>query len=134
MSKADPRHELGRQGEQAAEAWYAERGYATVERNWRCRSGEIDLIVTDGSALVFCEVKTRSTDRFGSGFDAVTADKQRRLRNLAREYLSSLRASDERAEAQLFADEPARRRSYDSVRFDVASVTPRGVSVLVAAF
>lgn len=90
--------------------------------------------MTDGQTLVFCEVKTRSSDRFGSGFDAVTVDKQRRLRKLAREYLASVRADGERAASQLFDERPARRRSYDAVRFDVASVTPRGVSVLVAAF
>jgi putative endonuclease len=51
------------------------------------RGGEIDLVVRNGGVLVFCEVKTRTSDRFGTGLDAVTPAKQRRLRSLAGEWL-----------------------------------------------
>ncbi len=63
--------------------WYRRRGHDIVDRNWRCRDGEIDIVATQANVLVFCEVKTRATDRFGSPAHAVTPDKQRRLRRLA---------------------------------------------------
>lgn len=58
-----------------------------IERNWRSRIGEIDLICARGNLLVFCEVKTRRSDRMGSPVEAVTRPKQVRLRRLAAEYL-----------------------------------------------
>jgi putative endonuclease len=78
---------LGRAGEKLAAAWYAAEGYQVIERNWRSRSGEIDLICAQGDLMVFCEVKTRHTDRLGSPVEAVTRAKQIRLRRLAAEYL-----------------------------------------------
>jgi putative endonuclease len=78
---------LGRAGEGRAAAWYAAEGYQVIERNWRSRLGEIDLICARGNLLVFCEVKTRRNDRLGSPVEAVTRPKQLRLRRLAAEYL-----------------------------------------------
>ena len=75
--------ELGRRGERIAERHLLARGYRLVERNWRCRHGEIDLVVRDADALVFVEVKTRSTTRFGHPFEAITPVKLARLRRLA---------------------------------------------------
>ncbi len=83
------RRALGVAGEDLAAAWYAERGYEVVARNWRCREGELDLIVTDGRSLVFCEVKARSSLAFGSPLEAVTPAKQRRLRVLATRWLDA---------------------------------------------
>lgn len=80
-----------------------------VERNWRCSRGEIDLIAVDGPALVFVEVKTRTSLAFGDPADAVTAAKAARLRVLAAQWLSDRRAS---------ADLPAWRE----LRFDVVCV------------
>jgi putative endonuclease len=115
------RRALGSAGEAAVARWYEQRGYAVVARNWRSRLGELDLVVTDARHVVFCEVKTRSTSRFGTPFDAVTAAKQKRLRSLAFAYLE--------------AHPELRRRP---MRFDVASVVPGGdeprVDVLEAAF
>ena len=96
---------LGAHGEDLAAEWYSARGFYVLARNWRCRVGEIDLIVGLGDLLVFCEVKTRSSDRFGAGWEAVTARKQAKLRSLAGVFLST---------------EPALRGAR--VRFDVASV------------
>ena len=104
---------LGALGEDAAQRWYEALGVETVDRNWRVREGEIDLVLRRGPLIVFCEVKTRSSDRFGVPFEAVTAVKQRRLRVLAARWL---------------ADHPTRR---GEVRFDVASVTPGGESPAV---
>jgi putative endonuclease len=114
QAKSDPRRQLGAVGEDAAAAWYVARGFEIVDRNWRVREGEIDLIVRQGRTIVFCEVKTRSSDRFGAPVEAVTATKQRRLRTLAAKWL---------------AQHPGGR---GEVRFDVASVTPGGESPAVA--
>ena len=82
------RAELGRRGEQAAEAYLSEHGYVVVTRNWRCRHGEVDLILREGRCLVFCEVKTRRGRGFGEPLDAVTWRKVARLRRLASAYLA----------------------------------------------
>jgi len=107
---------LGRRGEDAAAAWYLEQGYQIAARNWSCRTGEIDLVCRRGRVLVICEVKTRSTDRFGSPFEAVTSAKRRRLRQLAALYL--LEAAP----------------GTSVVRFDVAAVRDGCVEVLESAF
>ncbi|HZD00390.1 MAG TPA: YraN family protein [Actinomycetes bacterium] len=105
----DRRGELGRQGEQLACDRLAESGLRVVDRNWRCRIGEIDVIAAGPGLLVFCEVKTRRGDAHGSAAAAVTPTKQARLRRLAAAYLSSV------------------DHQRCKVRFDVVAVTwPRG--------
>jgi putative endonuclease len=98
---------VGAYGERVAAAHLVEQGMVVLDRNWRCRSGEIDLILRDGSELVFCEVKTRRGDRFGTPAEAVDAAKVRRLRRLAAQWLlqAGLRVP--------------------TVRFDVVSVLPQ---------
>jgi putative endonuclease len=83
-----PRITLGQAGELFTAAWYAGEGYEILERNWRTRHGEIDLICSKGNLLVFCEVKTRHTDRMGAPVEAVTRSKQIRIRRLAAEFLN----------------------------------------------
>ena len=95
---------FGAWGEDLVAEWYCKRGYEIVERNWRCRQGEIDIIASRDSVLVICEVKTRATADFGSPALAVDANKQQRLRRLAAHWLS---------------ENPTTRAS---VRFDVAAV------------
>lgn len=117
----DPRRRLGTAGEDAVARWYQAAGYAVLDRNWRCRDGELDLVVIRADTLVFCEVKTRASARFGAPFEAVTPTKQRRLRNLALRWL---------------AEHRTHRRT---LRFDVASVTRTAtddlaVDVLEGAF
>ncbi len=85
---SDPRAALGRAGEQAALDVYERLGFRLVARNWRCRAGELDLVVERDGLLVFCEVKTRSGSGFGGGFEAVTAAKQRKVRQLAELFLA----------------------------------------------
>ena len=80
---------MGRAGEQRAAEWYRAHGYAVLERNWRCRLGEIDLICARGRTLVVCEVKSRARTVYGHPLEAVTPSKRRRLRRLAVAYLSS---------------------------------------------
>ena len=74
---------LGRQGEQAAAEYLERAGFRILDRNYRCSSGEIDIVAADRRELVACEVKTRSDVRFGAPVEAVTSEKLRRLRRLA---------------------------------------------------
>ena len=83
----DARPALGRSGEAVAARRYERDGYRVVARNFRCRSGEIDLVLRRGRTIVFSEVKTRATDYFGDPSEAVTLAKQNRLRRLAAVWL-----------------------------------------------
>lgn len=81
-------YETGLRGENAAEEWLSrEKGMVCLERRYRTRAGEIDLIMRDGDAIVFVEVKTRRTAEPGLGLAAVDGRKQRRIANGARLYL-----------------------------------------------
>jgi putative endonuclease len=79
---------LGRFGEDVAVAHLADDGYEIVDRNWRCRDGEIDIVARDGKILVFCEVKTRSSERFGTPAAAVVPRKAARIRRVAAAWLA----------------------------------------------
>src|SRR3989441_6406438 len=78
---------LGEEGERAAARFLEARGYRILERNYRTRRGEIDLIAEDGRMLVFVEVKVRLDDRFGGPAAAITRAKQARIARLAQQYL-----------------------------------------------
>jgi putative endonuclease len=103
----DVRPATGRTGEDAAADLYERRGYTLVARNWRCRLGELDLVLAEGDTLVVCEVKTRRGSGFGGGYEAVDARKRRKLRAVAETFLLQTRTSP------------------GAVRFDVASVRLR---------
>lgn len=77
---------LGRVGEDLAASYLSERGMQLLDRNWRCSEGEIDIVCLDGDELVVVEVKTRSSEAFGSPLAAVTAVKQQRLWRLAKAW------------------------------------------------
>jgi putative endonuclease len=87
--QTDPRRRLGAYGEQLAARYLSDRGLTVVDRNWRCAHGEIDLVARDGDCLVFCEVKTRTSERFGGPVEAVHGVKLARLRRLAAAWLQS---------------------------------------------
>ncbi|ARZ67613.1 YraN family protein [Streptomyces sp. HU2014] len=78
---------LGRYGEKLAARRLAESGIVILERNWRCREGEIDLVALDADALVVCEVKTRRSGAYEHPMAAVTPAKAGRLRLLAERWL-----------------------------------------------
>ena len=111
LAPPDPRRTLGALGERLAVQHLERAGYVIVERNWRCRLGELDIVAADPTALVFCEVKTRAAGgRRGppGPLDSIGISKQRRLRLLAREWLRA-RTCD-----------PPRR---PALRFDAIGVT-----------
>lgn len=83
--------ELGAFGEAYAARHLVDRGMVLLDRNWRCELGEIDLVLRDGDAVVFCEVKTRSSALYGAPLEAVTARKAARLRRLAARWLAEHR-------------------------------------------
>lgn len=101
------RLDLGARGEELAATWYVGAGYSVLDRNWRCREGELDLVVARGRLLVFCEVKTRTGTGFGLPAEAVTFSKQRRLRHLATRWLVERPAGE----------------AWPDLRFDVACIT-----------
>ncbi len=94
----------GTWGEEFALRYLRRRGYTLVERNYRTRYGELDLIVRHHNTLVFVEVKTRRGVGFGDPLEAVTPRKQATIRALAERYLSE------------------REPDLDEVRFDVVGI------------
>ena len=80
------RHNVGRYGEDRAANFLQDRGYVIIERNWRSRTGEIDLIAREKDRLVFVEVKTRNGSGFGHPFEAITPLKVSRMRKLVAEW------------------------------------------------
>lgn len=116
MTPAGRRQVLGAAGEELAAAWYEDRGYRVLARNWRCRQGELDIVAAGAGVVVFCEVKARSSLAFGSPFEAVTPAKRRRLRGLAAAWLASTGTG------------------APEIRFDVAGVLGGRVEVVEGAF
>jgi putative endonuclease len=106
----------GQWGEDLAVRQYVRSGYEVLDRNWRSPTGELDLVLFDGSTYVFSEVKARRTADFGPASAAVTVAKQRRIRQLAVEWL---RAHDVHAHA---------------IRFDVVAITGTHLELIADAF
>lgn len=79
--------DLGRRGERIAERALRAAGFEILDRNWRCRDGELDLVARHGDAVVIVEVKTRTGLGFGHPFEAITPMKLARLRRLATAWL-----------------------------------------------
>jgi putative endonuclease len=79
----------GPAAEDAAAAFLAGRGLKLVERNYRCRYGEIDLVLRDGLTLVFVEVRYRGNSSFGGAAESITASKRKKLLKAARHYMAA---------------------------------------------
>ncbi len=90
--------DLGAYGEACAARFLVGQGMTVLDRNWRCDQGEIDLVLRDRDVLVICEVKTRTSARFGHPLESVTEQKAARLRRLAARWLAqhSLRPGEVR--------------------------------------
>jgi putative endonuclease len=120
--KAKTRQELARIGEEHAARYLRSLGYRVRERNYRTRSGEIDIVAEHKGALVFVEVKARSATDFAEPRESVTRAKQRQVARVATSYLG------------------ARERRERVTRFDVVEVfvTPEGrvekLNVIAGAF
>ena len=82
-----PKDALGRMGEEVAARHLESDGFVVLERNWRCDDGELDIVARDGRTLVVCEVKTRSSNRYGSPFEAITERKLHRLERLGMRWM-----------------------------------------------
>jgi putative endonuclease len=78
---------VGRYGEDVAARHLTDAGLVVLERNWRCREGEIDIVAREGDVLVLCEVKTRRSTTYGTPLEAVTDRKAARQRVLAARWL-----------------------------------------------
>jgi putative endonuclease len=106
----------GQWGENLAATHYKRHGCQIVDRNWRSATGELDLVLRDGDVYVFSEVKARRSDRYGPAAAAVGVAKQRRIRQLAIEWL----------------------RAHDlhgvDIRFDVVAITGTRLEVITSAF
>jgi putative endonuclease len=76
------RKALGDFGERVAVQHLTDAGFTVLERNWRCSAGEIDIVASDDRVLVICEVKTRSSARYGTPLEAITPEKACRLYRL----------------------------------------------------
>jgi putative endonuclease len=110
----DKRQSLGKTGEDLACAELERRGYAILARRHRSRFGEIDIIASSTGAIVFVEVKARAGDEFGGSAAAVTMWKQRRIAQMAVDYLSKHRLHDR----------PCR---FDVVTVDLSGGSPKVV-------
>lgn len=100
----EQRRTVGESGEEAAVQYLLRRGYHILQRNYRCRFGEIDLIARDGGTLAFIEVKTRRSRQFGPAASAVTFEKQRHLIKASQMYMAQT------------------KKAYALCRFDVVAV------------
>lgn len=105
-------NQAGRQAEDAALDYLQRQGLKLLVRNYRCRGGEIDLVMEQGRTLVFVEVRYRSNPRFGGALESVDARKQAKLLHCAQHYLTSQRL-----------DRPA--------RLDVVAFVPEGGEVRI---
>jgi len=98
------RKRTGESGERLAALMFKRKGFYVLCRNYTCKLGEIDLVVKRGGLLVFCEVKTRHDLIYGRPFEAVTAQKQKRIKRLADSFLKR------------------HKTDYQDIRFDVISI------------
>lgn len=101
--------EIGQQAEQQALNFLRRQGLSFIARNYHCRQGEIDLIMTDQQTLVFVEVRYRKGSRFGSSAESITAAKQQKIITTAEHYLMH----------KVKSQQPA-------CRFDVVAIYPSG--------
>jgi putative endonuclease len=97
--------EVGATGEDRAVDHLVQRGMRIVERNYRCRVGELDVVARDGDVLVFVEVRSRRSAKYGNALDAVSWAKRRKVTKVAQAYLAS------------------RRPRFARARFDVVAIT-----------
>lgn len=107
--------ELGREGENTAALYLRDKGYSIIHTNYKCRSGEIDIIAVSGEYIVFAEVKYRKNNYYGSGLEQIDNRKQKKIIKCAEYYLASHRCDLQ-------------------PRFDAIEISPDGISHIEDAF
>ncbi len=110
------RQQTGNAGEEQATRFLQKQGYKILARNFATTAGEVDIVAQHKKALVFVEVKTRTSDAFGGPIAAVTAAKQRRIVRAAIQYIK------------------ATAPKFDSIRFDVIGILPDSLEHIPNAF
>lgn len=96
MTQPTPQQRIGEQAEQLALQHLRRAGLSLIERNYRCRHGEVDLIMDDGETVVFVEVRFRRNQRYGGAVASVDHHKQRRLITTAQHFLQTHRRLQQR--------------------------------------
>ena len=104
--------ERGANAESLATELLVREGYHIVERNFRCKSGELDIIARDGEILCFIEVRSRATDEHGNAAETVTHAKRRQVSRVALHYIAQ------------------RNPSFDRSRYDVVAITGDRVDLI----
>ena len=112
----DSKLQQGAAAERDAARLLVAAGYRIVERNFRCKAGELDIIARDGDVLVFVEVRSRTDDAHGAAVEMIRRGKQRQVARVARYYLAAV--------------EPV----FDECRFDIVAVTAGDAVLLKDAF
>lgn len=112
----DNKVQRGASAETDATRLLADAGYRIVERNFRCKLGELDIVARDGDVLVFVEVRSRSDDDHGSAVEMIRRTKQRRVARVAAYYLATV--------------DPV----YEECRFDIVAITAGDAILLKDAF
>ena len=110
------RRETGSLSERAAGQFLQQKGYRIIQYNYRCRVGEIDIIAEDGDTLVFCEVKYRRTEKYGTPLEAVGYVKQRTIARCAQYFLLEHHVTERKC------------------RFDVVGISPEKITHIENAF
>lgn len=108
----DSKVQRGASAETCAAQLLVDAGYRIVERNFRCKAGELDIVARDGEVLVFVEVRSRSDDDHGSAVETIRQAKQRRVARVATYYLATV--------------EPV----FEECRFDIVAITA-GEAILI---
>ena len=115
--KQKPTLNVGDNAEQAARNYLERQGLKLIEQNYRCKQGEIDLIMQDGETLVFVEVRYRNSTAFGSPLETVNRSKQRKITIATMHYLQKKGLGESLP-----------------VRFDVVGITPGNTDWIKGAF
>ncbi len=89
MARPPSTHAVGQNGEDVARGWLEARGYRFLARNWRCRAGELDLVMRDGDVIVFVEVKARHGSSAGRASESVSRAQSRRILNAGEWYMQT---------------------------------------------
>ncbi|MDI6641902.1 MAG: YraN family protein [Elusimicrobiota bacterium] len=110
------RRELGKEGEEKAVEFLEKNGYNILDKNFRTRFGEIDIVANEGNYIVFIEVKTRKSLEFGSPQLSVNYHKKNKLAKLALQYIKS------------------KCQQTKNIRFDVVAITKNNIELIKNAF